>query len=351
MNTIRKYQSLPVAWFRMRLGQLGRVLREVGPLYVLLFGGFGLFYLFVFLKQVAIGEISGLTFTTGFLVLLTGLQLSRKDAAFLKLLPGNLGYLLRNLDYLALGLPLTFTLIIGLFHSMESSWPALVLHILAPWIIATIPALSGVNSFQNRTRRVREFLQAYAFIPYLKDSFEWQAGWRTYGGLFVFLNFLVIAFGWQQPGVGPVCVFLMGATASGFYTRAEDQWMLQHQIKSDAGTFLRSKILTAIRLFLLSSLPALFCSLLYYPRYSWLFLIVIAAVTLLFAVAIVMKYARYHPGADLSHNGVFIALTAASCIIAFLLPVSFLILGRYWPEAKRRVDQFHSKPITSTAQS
>ena len=334
----------------MRFGQLGRVLKEVGPLYVLLFGGFGLFYLLVFLKRVAFGDIAGLTFVSGFLILLLGLQLSRRDAAFLRLLPGKPGYLLRSLDYLAAGLPLTIALILGLFYSINSSLPALVVQILAPWIIAAIPAPGGVNSIQNRTRQFREFVQAYAFIPYLKDSFEWQAGWRTYGGLFVFLNFLVIAFGWQQPGVGPVCVFLMGATASGFYTRAEDQWMLQHQIEADSGAFLRLKILTAIRLFLLSSLPALFGSLLYYPRYSWLFLIVIAAVALIFAVAIVMKYARYHPGADLSHNGVFIALTAVSCVIAFLLPVSFLILVHYWPEAKRRVEQYHSKPLTSSAQ-
>ena len=223
-------------------------------------------------------------------------------------------------EYGALVLPVL--LVLGLTGAWAS---ALVL--LA---VVALPWLPVVRSSGVRGRWLRRWIPARLF--------EWRGlvqGTHPWG-LLAWLA--ALAFCWL-----PVLpLFLLGIVAlmaAGAQEQCEPRVMLL-ATAPDARALLRTKVFGALRLMLVTELPALVAATVFHPDWWWVHAGLGLGLLTLVAYAVVLKYAHYQPNERLSANGANVSIAALFAILPGLNVVPLLMLLTEVPKARANLSVY-----------
>jgi hypothetical protein len=307
------------AIFLLRLRQGLRYLRELGLFRLLLMVAmlsYGTVQLWGMLEQAFIAYVVG---GAGVLTTL-GIHQARRDRRFL----GSLSLSPASVfafEYLLLVSPLALLLL------LREQWLSAALSLPLAAGIAWLPA--GRWQFRKRTRKL-------PFIPTL--AFEWKSGLRQYFPTVLVLYGLSLGF-LTHFFVAPIACLLIALTATGFYTTGEGREMIE-VTQDSPRLFLGKKIIASLRSFFVLMAPLLLIYVPWHRADSWLMAYALVAASLLLALAVVMKYATYEPGADQRVTGITTGIATLSLVVPFLAPVPLVMLVYYFRKAHQNLNSY-----------
>lgn len=195
-------------------------------------------------------------------------------------------------------------------------------YLLATAVLPGCAALSLYNKVNKTTRVIPS--------PFSRHPFEFTTGFRKQYWLVILLYLLTgIALAVDNFNLGLFALAAMVLMCMGFYTTPEPVfyvWIYQHAPSS----FLRYKIITALRYSLALCLPAALLLTGYYPGQVWIIALLLVAAALNITMSVAVKYYQY-PQAP--------GLFAIICITAGLLfpPVLLVLIPYFLKRAQQRL--------------
>ncbi len=223
-------------------------------------------------------------------------------------------------EYSALLLPVLITLLLA--HAWREGR-------LLP-LACALPWLPVLRSSSVRAHRLRRLIPARLV--------EWRGAMQGAWPGVLLLWLAALAFCWL-----PVLPhFLIGAVAMlacSAQEPCESRTMLL-ATAPDSRSFLRAKVLGAVRLIALVIVPVLIAATCFMPDWWWINALFGLGLLVLVAYAVVLKYANYLPNERLSANGANVAVAAVFAILPGLGLVPLVMLLTEWPKARANLNSY-----------
>ena len=308
-------------YISIRLRQLFRVARDAGWGYVLI--------LLPFLAVVILALLdrslrSGQPITAAvYFLFAASFHFNRRDAAFLSRLP-LFPFLFRCLDYTLLSIPfLCGVVVLGLFREVV-------------FLLLGIPLLALLPSAYGLLARQRSW--SFSFIPV--SAFEWRAGFRRYGWLFL-LVYIVTLFAFRLTGAAIVATVLLSIFSVSLFDDLEDKNLLE--AFDPPRKFLLKKAYGQGLVFHTLLLPQYILFLAFHTGYWYLLLAVILIAECILLFALFYKYAHWHPQQRKAYNQMATGLYAGGMIVPFLAPASLFYCWLYFRKAQRNLQYYYGQ--------
>jgi hypothetical protein len=305
---------------KIRYLQLKRQLQYAGIFYALLLVAFfaiTVAAVFILYRQ----QDKSPYYADGLALIVLSIHYSRKDSDFVR---RQVSFPLSNIfsEYLVFTLPFTLPF---LFSPNWFYFPALI---IVFFLIACL---------NIKRKKGRAFATGITgFIP-AKD-FEWIAGLKK--SQFMVLPLLLLAFGFSWLRIAPLALlWLMMTVVISFYQECESLQVL-YATGSDARPFLREKIISHSKLVLIIFIPVLVINSIFHPGMIFINLAFLLLQLILLALAIVMKYATYEPGADLRGNSLLLGISSFMILIPFLFLIPMLLAIRKYGRACQNLKSY-----------
>lgn len=303
-------------FFSFRIKQLFRLLISLGIVRFVLVSVVLVFVMFVIFRQSSSLEMY--QYIVSAIVVLLGLnRFSRNDILFLKTAFDKYQMIIIA-EYFIFSLPVIIT---GLFYGHL----IVVLFLLAS--ILLIPFISYKFSVSNVKVPGLDF-----FSPL---DFEWKSGIRERIFFLFFIYFFGVIFSFL-PGVIMVAIFFLGIIISAFYYNGESLEILVSYEMSSV-QFLKFKIFRLVKLYTVCLLPFLITAFIFN---SYVVLIVAALMMIFLIYILILKYAFYVPGQDLSGHGIYSAIGLISLVIPFMIPILWMLTYRFYRQAIRNLNLY-----------
>lgn len=193
-----------------------------------------------------------------FAFILVSIHFNRKDKHFLKLLQ-NQRFTIYIIEYILISLPIIAWFI------YESAWQQ---------IIATI-AITGILPFINWTFIYQNAKAWLRFPKFMTKDFEWMMGIRKNIGYIIPLYVLGLALSFKTASV-LVVLLLLGIITTTFYLEEGETRDFLHLYADSPKGLMRLKVVRAIGLFLLFTIPLSIAFLIFHYQYWYLLLAVLA---------------------------------------------------------------------------
>ena len=301
-----------LAFIKIRLVQSFRELKALGFFYsaILLIGILALFS-FYFQTQTTPTNV---LFGSGFIVaVISSIHFSRSDHRFLLLVSSN-PYSILFLEYFLLATPFVLLSVIR-FGDVQPLLPLL--------IIPLIPLIKVIR--QNSTQIIRPG----NIIPL--QNFEWKAGVRNTGWVFVVMWILAIALA-AIPFASLVIIWFLLMIISSFYDQGEPVEMVE-AFRLDSSKFLWRKISLHCKSFIVPALPIMILSAACNPDRWWVYLLFLAFSLLNIAVFVVSKYSVWRHSDLNRSNSIVNALCMIGLFLPFLLPLPIIVFVKNFRKA------------------
>lgn len=302
-----------------RFKQLGKIIREIPLLYLLLILGmlgFAGIYLFSAIKDRNAAIIISLLFL--FLIFLV--QDRRRDYRFMHII-AEYPVKVFCLEYLLLSIPLLF-----------------VLSIHGHWIIAG-SVFSGIVLIALKRQgnyHVKSGFTLPGFVPY--SLFEIRCGARRYG-LFLFVLYLIAWGTLPFPYVSLAVFWLLTLSLADLFGTSEPVNILCTPELPPA-KFLHRKLKINLLAFLCVITPLCLVYLLVHPEAWWFSLYYLIAMTTNIALVIASKYAHYSPGEKIMGGQIAIIISFFCVAVPILYPLILFYLIKNYLAARRNLKTY-----------
>lgn len=292
--------------FRIRVLQLLRILKEIGIIRLV----FLICFLFIIFASVStIFHPYDYAITISFLLIILSIHLKRSDFEFL-FLEYKSSCLLFFMEYLFISVPLLCIM------ALDSNL------IFIPYVLS-IFAISLIKSnrirflFRRKNYHVLRRLTSKAIPLYF---FEWISGFRKQP--LTILPFFIGIFFCKQPYVTSICIWLILAFISSFYSENEPiELILKDELPTNL--FLKKKIIKHTLLFMIINLPLLILVLIFNFQDVYIISYSFIASILVFISIIIFKYATYYPSHKSFEFFIISSIALFSVIIFPLLLITF----------------------------
>lgn len=307
------------AFFRFRLRQFEKFIREVPVIYLIIMTGLLLIAgiaLYGFTKELK----GSLIIATILMALLLLLQLRRKDYHFI-LLAEEKPWKVFSMDYLLISFPI---FVIILLHSF--------------WYVslAIIAGCLCIGFIKQPFHRTNRGMTPPKWIP--AEAFEFRSGIRQYGGLLLFL-YASAWIGLLLPFASLASLWFFTVILSDAFRYSEPERILCSQ-ERPVRSFLHRKLVLNLKLFLCATIPVCGVYILLYPAHWWFILTFLVAISLNMALFITTKYAYYWPDTKITAGQVPAGIAIASIFLPVLLPVTLLFLIKNYLAACRNLKTY-----------
>ncbi|WP_066632957.1 hypothetical protein [Labilibacter marinus] len=307
------------AFITIRLKQISRNLIGVGlfrllfVLSLIVFAGISLF-------NSCVNAIYAFYSSAGFILVLSLIQLRRKDKTFLKTHFASY-QLLYFVEYQLLALPVHLCL---LFHQ---KWEPFIMLVLG---IFLIPFLN----YSLVQRSLNTKLQT--LIP--DDSYEWKAGIRKLLWLILPLWITGLCTSFVMASV-PVVMVIIGFVVLSFYERCEPYQFIIASERS-AGKFILHKIKLQIVIYTFITFPLLLAYMVFHSTYWYIPVVAYFLLTTLHIFIICTKYAYYQPNEKLPAAQSMGAIGVMSVIIPVFLPFVWGASVVFYFKSKHKLNNY-----------
>lgn len=306
-------------YLHIRMLQLYRELKAVGPLYLLLF-----LVLFGFAEVMLyqqMSEFSRAIWLPAVLVFaVASVHLSRNDHEFVRLTTHKPQHLFFA-EYIVFSSPF---------------WLVMLCTANGYLALSVFPFLWGLSFLRFRNKKRAGWIPYGKWIP--ADNFEWIGGMRQYFRYLLplyllalgMLPFLFVSLFW---------LWIFQTLLAGFYFTGEPVEVLLASELPPA-KFLRRKLLRHLKLFVILILPIVVGYALFHPETAWVAGLFFLLSCTNLCVFILSKYSIYQPNKKLSANSTKITLAFLSVLIPFLLPLPILLCITEYGKAKTRLKPY-----------
>lgn len=299
-----------------RFKQFGRMLREIGAVYLLLLivvcGGL----LLSWVDQLVSSQSAFISLLV--IMIIGSIHSSRKDLNFLKMLNINHRKLFMW-EYLLISLPFLIAFLAG------RNFGAVGISLLGVVLIAFLP--NPEWSAKSMTSQLE-----FSFLP--KNAFEVRSYLRR-AGLPLGLVYLLGLLGTKFMTIAILMVVLIALVFISFFDEVEDKILLESLHFRRGILFEKSRIYLGVLYLIL--LPYVVLFLVFHLKYWYIMLAAIAVSTMLTLFNIFYKYAHYNPYRRRIYNSMANGMFLFCTIIPFLFPVTLFYLMYYWRKAKRNM--------------
>lgn len=306
----------------LRLRQLARIFREIGPVYIVL--------LLLVCTGFFLGLIDSLLKSTspwmGLLgvFIIASVHFSRQDTTFLKKLNLYRPFLYLP-EYFLLTLPFVMIYLSG------GNLQAILVQSLGILLVSFLPnpELNG-QSFSNTLD--------FKWLPLA--LFEARSYLRRFGALLLVV-YLVGLFFTQYETVVMLMVVLTAMVFTAFFDEVEDKAILEafHFRKG----ILKTKIEAYLGLYLILLLPYSILFLIQHSQYWYILLVGVFVGMTLILFNIFYKYAHYAPHRRRINNAMANSIFFVAVIIPFFYPVTLLYLFYYYRKARKNIQLYYAK--------
>lgn len=257
-----------------------------------------------------------------FAFILVSIHFNRKDKHFLKLLQ-NQRFTIYTIEYILISLPIIAWFI------YESAWLQ---------IIATL-SLAGILPFINWTFVYQNAKAWLRFPRFMTRDFEWMMGIRKNIGYIAILYPLGLILSYMTASVLVVLLLLAIITTTFYLEEGESRDFLHLYADSPKG-LMRQKVIRAIGLFLLFTIPLSIAFLIFNPQFWYLLLAVLAISSVIQLTSVTLKYTTYQPKASNERNAFLLGFLLVCWLTPFLQPVPLLMTITYYRKAINRLQNY-----------
>lgn len=304
----------------LRFKQFYRAIGEVGFIRMILVLPFiGIFILGVMESLLQQGMWSAFAF---FAFILVSIHFNRKDKHFLKLLQ-NQRFTIYIIEYILISLP-----IIAWFV-YESAWLQIVATLL----------LSGILPFINWTFVYQNTKAWLRFPKFMTTDFEWMIGIRKNIGYIIPLYILGLVLSFKTVSVLAV-LLLLGIITTTFYLEEGEPRNFLHLYADSPKGLMRLKVIRAISLFLLFTIPLSIVFLIFHYQYWYLLLAVLAISSVIQLTSVTLKYTTYQPKASNQRNAFLLGFLLVCWLTPFTQLVPLLMTITYYRKAINRLKSY-----------
>jgi hypothetical protein len=296
---------------KLRLIQAQRILKSVGLLYtVLIF----FTYLIIILKLFKSTQPeSHQTAAILLIVSILSLHYSRPDKRFIYTTFHEKATLVFTWEYNIIAFLFSFPLLFG-----PNNYLFLIVHF----------AISIISLIEFKPLNI-SFSSTYLIFPFIpKQFFEWRAGMRKNQFLILLLYFLAIGLGIKFYA-SFVILGLITFIISSFYNEAEPLNILLLN-QTNAKDFIRKKLLSHLKYYLIFISPILLLYFFKYPDYLIFYVPLLIIYILNFLVFILNKYKSFVPNKLNNSNTVIVSMMFAGMFLPFLFPLSIILVFVYY---------------------
>lgn len=299
------------SFLKLRALQLGRILRDVGFIRVLLLLFFCLHITVIIPKFFFYAPWPA---AATVILAMGSLHHNRKDRFFLERHFNRYAKRIMLVEYQLLALPATVLLI-------YANQPLCALFFVI--------ALSTVPYINLSIRKFRGSIKRMYFLP--STAFELKAGLRNNYISIPLLLLLGVFFG-KLIFMPLLVIFLLTIILASFNNYCEASLMVEAFNRSPIN-FLNRKLLTQLISMLILFTPINLSFMLFHAPYWYVLLAVNVIGLIIQALSICLKYAMYIPGEALKKNNLLLGLAIACFFIVFLAPVPLVMLVIYYRKA------------------
>lgn len=222
-------------------------------------------------------------------------------------------------EYTAIALPL---IVSNVIHGHQSNIIILVVTlVLTPFVSVKKPGYTINTSIQK-------------WIP--PTLYEWKSGVRT---TFFYLSITWISSLATSFWIGsvPIAIIIIGLIVTNFNSKMESLAMLL-SFESSAKNLLCKKVLQNLQVYSIIVIPLVGAFLIQHSSYWYIVLILYALSSLIVVYSILVKYAFYEPSENVTANQSIVTLGATSIILPALLPVTIILLIRFYFKAIKNLN-------------
>lgn len=312
-------QIVNTAFFRFRLRQFGKIIRELPVPYLLILSvmvTFAMLALYSFAETLKGAVIIGITV----LLLLLLFHRRRKDYHFIQMVEKK-PWRVFCMDYLLLSLPVLLIEIIQGFYVLA---------------IGMGVGCMLIGFIKQPIHRANKGTTPPCFIP--GNAFEYRAGIRQYGILMLIIYGSAYV-GLLFPYISLVSLWLFTCIQSDFFRYSEPTSILCVQ-EFTGKQFLHSKLWLYIRIYETAIIPVCLLYTILYPEQWWLVLILIVYGTADIALIIISKYAAYQPNTKITAGQVAISLSLFGILLPILFPLTLFYIIKKYIAARRNLTSY-----------
>jgi hypothetical protein len=176
-------------------------------------------------------------------------------------------------------------------------------------------------------------------LPWLPvEAFEWRSGLRRIGPLLAAGYGAGLVFS-GHPAAVPVAVFGLGLATTSFYLDCESRDVL-HLFALRHPHFLAGKLRNQYLLCWGGCLPLVVLHAVRHPDALLLLGYAVLTSSVSQALAVVLKYARYAPGRNLSHNAYLLALVLPGLALPHVAAVPVVLAVAYYRKARKNLPPY-----------
>lgn len=303
----------------IRLKQLGRELKYIGPIYFIILSlFFTVFCIYTYTHLKSFPNCFAATLVIGLIIF--AIHFSRNDIHFLRNL-SNKSWRIFFIEYSIICIPF-FIMIL-----FTDYWYNILI------IIAMILIVSNIklSSFKRINIGILN-----KFIPDM--NFEWKSGVRK--NVVSLLLFYIVALGlsfYQYASL--ISLWLMLGIIASFYFESEPLNVLLAN-GLNAKQFIKTKLLSHLKLYLIVILPVLFVYSIFNKDLILITIIFFILSVINFVFFILTKYSSYIPGYKQSANSIYIGIAMASVFIPILVPLPLIMCFRNYNKSVTNLNQY-----------
>lgn len=256
-------------------------------------------------------------------MILSSLHFNRKDKHFLKVLEGK-RFLVYFFEYLLASLPFLC------WFAYESAW----LQIAACLgVVATLPFFNWTFIYQNAKAWLR-------FPVFMSADFEWMMGVRKNIGYIIPLYIAGLVLSYMTVSVLAVLLLLAMITTT-FYLEPGEARAFLHLYAKSPKALMRLKIVRAVGLYLLFTIPLSIAFLIFHNQYWYLLLVVLAIGSVIQLTSVTLRYVTYTPKESNQRNAILLGYLLVCWLTPFLQPVPLLMTITYYKKAINRLRNYY----------
>ncbi|MFK7950923.1 MAG: hypothetical protein AB8G11_25310 [Saprospiraceae bacterium] len=258
-----------------------------------------------------------------FIFILVSTHFNRKDKHFLKK-TANQRFTIYVVEYILISLPIIAWFI------YENAWQ----QIIATFgIILILPFINWTFIYQNAKAWLR-------FPMFMTKDFEWIVGIRKNIGYIIPLYILGLILSYMTASV-LVVLLLLAIITTTFYLEEGETRNFLYLYANSPKNLMRLKVIRAIGLFLLFTIPLSIAFLIFHYQYWYLLLAVLAISSVIQLTSVTLKYTTYQPKASNQRNAFLLGFLLTCWLTPFLQPVPLLMTITYYRKAINRLKNYY----------
>lgn len=259
-----------------------------------------------------------------FAFILISIHFNRKDKHFLQLLE-NQRLIIYIIEYILISLP-----IIAWFV-YESAWLQIITTILLAILLSFI---NWTFTYENSKAWLR-------FPKVMTKDFEWMMGIRKNIGYIIPLYVLGIVLSYATTASVLVALLLLAIITTTFYLEEGETRDFLYLYAASPKVFMRRKVVRAIGLFVVYTIPLSITFLIFHHQFWYLLLAVLAISSVIQLSSVTLKYTTYQPKASNKRNSFLLGFLLMCWLTPFLQPVPLLMTITYYRKAVIRLKSFY----------